>query len=422
MGENDGIGYYVFYNIEQCRKMVNTVPRQKKPTYEWYEPRKCYRKRIKDADGKYIAIYDKDPNVLTEKVAEAQEMIANASFRRENPLVREYAEKWLTMHSANVRPTTMVDYTSCVKIYIINQIGDMYLSEVRPDDVKMAVVEASKKSTSIYRKTQMLFKMIFQSAVDSGLIDKNPCENLNPKGGVEAKEKTALTDEQMNILLDTVKGLPVETFVMLGLYAGLRREESLGLKWENVFLDIDAPHLSVQTAWHTEHNRPIVTTDLKTKAARRNIPIPAPLLEHLKAKKETATSEYVIANSDGKPLSETQWQRLWKYVITRTTKERTYTRYHEGKAEKHTVKPVLGEKAAHNSNVTYTMDFVPTPHQLRHTYITNLLLAGVDVKTVQYLAGHEHAKITLDIYAHLTYNRPEDLKQKIDNAFNSVAK
>ena len=89
----------------------------------------------------------------------------------------------------------------------------------------------------------------------------------------------------------------------------------------------------------------------------------------------------------------------------------------DGTKEVHTVAPVLGEKASHNGKVVYTMDFVPTPHQLRHTYITNLLLAGVDVKTVQYLAGHEHARITLDIYAHLTYNRPEDLKQKIDSAF-----
>lgn len=40
-----------------------------------------------------------------------------------------------------------------------------------------------------------------------------------------------------------------------------------------------------------------------------------------------------------------------------------------------------------------------TPHQLRHTYITNLIHAGVDPKTVQYLAGHENSKITMDIYA-----------------------
>lgn len=398
------------------------MPRQKKPKYEYIPSRGLYRKRIKDTDGKYIAITASSPEALEAKLYEAQDLIANSTYRRENPLVRDYAEKWLTMHSAHVRATTMVDYRSCVKIYVIGTIGDMYLSEVRPDDVKLAIVQASQKSSSIYRKTQMLFKLIFQSAVESGLIDKSPCENLNPKGGVEAKEKKALTDKQMGTLLESVRGLPVETFVMLGLYAGLRREEALGLKWENVILDTDAPHISVQTAWHTEHNRPVISASLKTKAARRNIPIPRVLLDHLKAKMEISTSEYVIANSDGNPLSETQWQRLWKYVVTRTTKERTYTRYKDGKKEVHTVTPVLGEKAAHNSKVTYTMDFVPTPHQLRHTYITNLLLAGVDVKTVQYLAGHEHAKITLDIYAHLTYNRPEDLKQKIDGAFSNVAK
>ena len=59
-----------------------------------------------------------------------------------------------------------------------------------------------------------------------------------------------------------------------------------------------------------------------------------------------------------------------------------------------------------------------TNHQLRHAYAKLLYKAGVDVKTVQYLAGHEHAKITLDIYAHLTYNKPTDLKDKVNQAFS----
>ena len=50
-------------------------------------------------------------------------------------------------------------------------------------------------------------------------------------------------------------------------------------------------------------------------------------------------------------------------------------------------------------------------------YITNLLLAGADIKTVQYLAGLEKSKTTLDIYAHLTYNRPEDIIDKVNFAF-----
>ena len=49
-----------------------------------------------------------------------------------------------------------------------------------------------------------------------------------------------------------------------------------------------------------------------------------------------------------------------------------------------------------------------TPHQLRHTYITNLIYASVDPKTVQYLAGHENSKMTMDIYAKVKYNKPEE--------------
>lgn len=401
------------------------MARPKKPQYEYVEKLGVYRKRIKDVDGKYVALYASTPSDLTQKVYEAQEQIRQATFRRENPTVKEYAEKWLTMHGAHIRSTTLADYTSCVKVYIIEPLGDRYMADITPDDVNAAIVKAASKSASIYRKTQMLYKKIFSSAVASNIIDRSPCEELNPRGGMPAKEKEALTDKQMQTLLDAVDVLPVKPFVMLGLYAGLRREEALALRWEYVHLDAASPYISVQKAWHTENNRPVILDQLKTEASRRNIPIPPQLVDCLKEEKGKSASKYVIANSDGKPLSETQWQRLWANVVTRTTKERTYTRYKKGEKTVHTVKPVLGQKAAHNSDVIYSMDFVPTPHQLRHTYITNLLLAGVDVKTVQYLAGHEHAKITLDIYAHLTYNKPEDLASKVNKAFevkNEVSK
>ena len=157
----------------------------------------------------------------------------------------------------------------------------------------------------------------------------------------------------------------------------------------------------------------------KTKAAERNIPLPVCLAECLKAAKETSTSEYVVSNRDGEPLSYTQFKRLWQYIVTRTVKERSYYRYEDGKRVKHTVTPVLGEKAAHNGKVVYSLDFEVTPHQLRHTYITNLIHASVDPKTVQYLAGHESSKITMDIYAKVKYNRPDELVRSMNCAFAS---
>ena len=285
---------------------------------------------------------------------------------------------------------------------------------------QLALVPVSKKSASVYKSVVILYKSIFRAAMESRIIDHNPTIYLTTKGGgVPQEDRQALTDEQAARLLDAIRDLPPYVFVMIGLYAGLRREEILALQWDSVYLDTDTPYLTVRRAWHTEHNRPVISDELKTKAAERNIPLPVCLAECLKAAKETSTSEYVVSNRDGEPLSYTQFKRLWQYIVTRTVKERSYYRYEDGKRVKHTVTPVLGEKAAHNGKVVYSLDFEVTPHQLRHTYITNLIHASVDPKTVQYLAGHESSKITMDIYAKVKYNRPDELVRSMSCAFAS---
>ena len=380
-----------------------------------------YRTRIVDADGKRVALYGKTCEELYEKVLEAEKQIAEATFRRSTPTVQEYCERWLLKKSANARVTTMNDYRSKIKNYIIAPIGHKYMAEVTPDDVALLMVPASKKSKSVYRSVHMLIKAIFKSAVKSKVIDTSPCEDLSARGGKPQKERNALTDEQADRLISAIKGLPPYVFAMLGLYAGLRREEILGLKWDCVYLNTSAPYLSVRRAWHVEHNRPVVTEELKTDAARRDIPLPDVLLECLREAKRNSKSDFVVANREGGPLSGTQFKRVWQYIVTRSLKERTYVRYINGQKIVKTVTPKLGEKAAHNGNVVYSLDFNVTPHLLRHTYITNLIYASVDPKTVQYLAGHENSKITMDIYAKVKYNKPEQLVAVVNDAFRRSA-
>ena len=79
----------------------------------------------------------------------------------------------------------------------------------------------------------------------------------------------------------------------------------------------------------------------------------------------------------------------------------------------------LGIGLAQAGKKVYSLDFQVTPHQLRHTYITNLIHASVDPKTVQYLAGHENSQITMDIYAKVKYNKPEQLLSVVNGAFSS---
>ena len=399
------------------------MPRKKEviPEYKTviHNGNEYFRTRIKDADGKRVAIYGLTRKELHEKVKEAQREIDDISFRKENPTVKEYCEKWLMMKSAPVKPQTLRGYELSLRKYVIEPIGDMYIDEVTLDDLKLLMVPASKMSSAVYSTVNMLIKCIFYSAEANQLIESNPSVTLSAKGGKSQKKKEALSDEQVNTLLDTIKKLPPYVFVMIGLYAGLRREEILGLQWDCVFLDEATPYIAVRRAWRSEKNRPVISTELKTSAAKRDIPIPKCLVDCLKEAKEKSISDYVIADSKGDPLSYSQFQRVWKYIEVRTAKERKYYKYVNGQKVVCTIHPELGSHQRNNPKLVYSLDFDVTPHQLRYTYITNLIYLGVDPKTVQYLAGHENSKITMDIYAKVKYNKPEELIGVVNKALGN---
>lgn len=375
-----------------------------------------YRTRILDADGKQVSLYALTCEELYQKELEARRQVEEILYRRKHPTVEEYCEKWLLMQSAKISPATLRGYTTHMNNYIVKPLGKMYLSDVTADDIRLALIPLMSKSAGLYNTVNMLMKCVFYSAERNQLLDYNPCVGISAKGGKQAKKKDALTDEQTKVLLNTIRGLPPYTFIMIALYSGLRREEILGLQWDCVFLDVPTPYISVRRAWRSEHNRPVVSTTLKTKAARRDVPIPKCLADCLQEVKEKSVSEYVIADSTGQPLSYSQFQRVWKYVTVRSTKPHNYYKYVNGQCIKSTVTPTPGGHQKNHPELVYAIDFDVTPHQLRHTYITNLLYAGVDPKTVQYLAGHENSKTTMDIYAKVKYNKPEDLCSVVNEA------
>ena len=380
-----------------------------------------YRTRIMDADGKQVSLYAATCEELYEKQLEARRQVEEIIFRRQHPTVAEYCQKWLLMQSAKVSASTLRGYTADMKNYIIKPLGEMYMEEVTADDIRLALVPLSKKSEGLYSTVNMLLKCIFYSAERSQILEHNPCVGISGKGGKPAKKREALTDQQVEVLLDTVRELPPYLFIMLGLCSGLRREEILALQWDCVFLDESTPYISVRRAWRTEHNRPVISTVLKTKAAKRDIPIPKCLVDCLREAKTASKSDYVISDSEGQPLAASQFQRVWQYVVVRSTKPRNYYKYVNGQSIKYTVTPTLGMTQRNQPKIKYTLDFDVTPHQLRHTYITNLLYAGVDPKTVQYLAGHENSKTTMDIYAKVKYNKPEELFSVVNGAFHQNA-
>ena len=56
-----------------------------------------------------------------------------------------------------------------------------------------------------------------------------------------------------------------------------------------------------------------------------------------------------------------------------------------------------------------------TAHWLRHTFITMMYFAGIDMLTAKEQAGHEDIKTTMDIYTHLDTGFKKKSMQKLDD-------
>ena len=362
---------------------------------------KYLKKKIRDERGVYIAVYAKDPEELERKVAERLVEVERRKALAANPMVWQYAQTWYKLYTAHLSDSRKSDYAIAINRHICPVIGTRHMLDVTPGDIADVMLACADLSRSSQDKIVCALKKIFAAGEKAGVVRVNPCVDLRA-GGKRAAEKEALTRQQMRTLEDAVAGTRIYPFVMIGLYAGLRREEILGLQWDCVHLDGAAPYISVRRALRWVHNQPVVSDELKSAAARRDVPIPPTLVGCLADLQRTATGDYVISSSDGQPWSMTAYRNAWRYITRRQTGTAKRTEHGE---------TVLREKklgeTVRNSRVRITIDFAVTPHILRHTYITNLILSGANVKVVQYLAGHSKAEITLNIYSHLMDRCPE---------------
>ena len=360
-----------------------------------------YRKRIKGPDGAWHDVYGKTIAERDRKVEEQQALWAAEAATGEELYTADYLRGWYARRSPGMKKDAQQNARRHINDVISPVIGAKLLSEVTSDDLREIMAGKADMSQSYQKKLVGTIKQIFGDAAEAGKISRDPSLKIKA-GGEEPERKEALTEEEQQLLLEAVRGLPVELFVSLGLYTGMRREEILGLKWDSVELRGAAPRVTVRRAlrWPDNH-LPVISRELKTPAAARVIPIPPQLvaaLQTARAGEQGSPAQIarrtVIHGEDGEPLTYSAFRRK-----NRNGKE-------------------LGDKIR-NHKITVTIPRKITPHLLRHTYITRLILGGVDLKRVQYLAGHDDPEITLKIYTSLMQHRPEDLISSVLAVFGS---
>lgn len=217
-------------------------------------------------------------------------------------------------------------------------------------------------STTINDNVKLL-RQILSSAIEDGIRLDNPAKSSRlSNGGKQTDGTQAIPIDQFKRIVDglsKVKDAIVQMALAILCYTGVRREEMLGLQWEDV--DFDKKQLHIQRAVTYPKGAPLVK-EPKTKAGNRIIPMPDALIRILKPNRKE--SGYIVADGRENPLSDYELKRLHQEL----------------------------QKATNISGVTCKM--------FRTTFATVMAATGkIDPKKLQAIMGHEKIQTTLDIYA-----------------------
>ena len=341
-------------------------------------------------DGKRISKYFKTKREANAWRIETLNKIQNGMFNSgPQVLLSEYLAQWLIASKDSVRPKTHIQYRQIVEQHINPMLGQIKLSDLRPEMIQAAYNK--KTAAGISARTVRLIHSVLRSALNQalrmGLIYRNPATIVyQPK--LKETEMKVLDENQVRSLLITAKGHRLEALFKLEVTSGLREGEILGLKWSD--LDWENHQLKVQRQLQRVPGVGLIFSEPKSAAGRRMIMLGSETLASLKAHSSRQYAERVFSGD--------KWQEndmIFPSSIGTPLEPRNLFREFKDLLRK-----------ANLPDIRF--------HDLRHTFATLALSQGVSVKVVQEMLGHSDASMTLKVYSHTTPGMQREAAKKMD--------
>jgi integrase len=276
--------------------------------------------------------------------------------------------EFLKWAEANKRPRTTRTYRQCLEA-LERSFKGRRLGDVSPFELerhKRTRLEAGVKV--MVNRELACFRALVNRCRDWGKYDgANPATKVKPVKESQGRLRFLEHDEEGKLLAGAGDAR-LRGIILAGIHAGLRgiESEALTLSWPSV--DLKRGQLTVESAY-------------AKSGKTRTIPLNRPLRAALAAlRAEERSGEWVFAQRDGSP-----------YRSIRTAFQ-TACR-HAGLKE-------------------------VTPHVLRHTFASRLVMAGVDLRTVQELGGWSSLDL-VQRYAHLSPSHKAEAVERIAIPQNS---
>jgi integrase len=176
--------------------------------------------------------------------------------RSDAPTFKNCAEQWLRLYAeVECKESTVASYRQILRLYLYPRFGDIRLGVVSRDAVKdylASLVAQGRLSRNTLRLIVCTLRVIFNHAIEDGLVERNPAARLGrfTKSEKPKFQAAALTAKESESFLDAARELCPEYYPLFlaALRAGLRRGEVIALKWGDIQFGAD----------ESDHNRYIL--------------------------------------------------------------------------------------------------------------------------------------------------------------------
>lgn len=282
---------------------------------------------------KYVGYY---PTKTEAKNAMREYLVNPFNLDHKGTKLKDVYNRW--SDQSQLAQTTMQSYGSA-----FNQAKQLHNMSMR--DIKAAHLEAAMDQMKPHMRSVFKNAMgkVYAYAIKHEIVDKDIMSLISVKTTIETKEKTPFTLAEINKLKSFKHPLNDTTFILL--YTGLRINELLEIKCENVHLD-----------------KHYMVGGKKTKAGQNRI---------------------IPIHDAVYPLIKARYERGHKYLITKDNKKVNYATY----------------RISYWNKMNSALGFKHTPHDTRHTFTTFADRHGVHKVALKRILGHTLSDMT-DHYTH----------------------
>ena len=302
--------------------------------------------------------------LLTKQLKGVREIIVSRRKRKDFEVV---TEEWLKYKKNTVKKSTYYNYSYSVAKYLYPSFAGKNITKIKNYNnfiEELSDTLSPKTVRDIVTKLKEIINFYEEEHNTKLNIKKMSLPKMNKKEIqiLSNKEKQKL--EKYCIEQNSLKSLGI----LICLNTGLRVGEVCALRWENVDFETRRIHVekTIERIYSKEENKTIVIIDTpKSITSVRTIPINSKLYNILKQiRGKSKKTDFVLTGSSEHYVEPRNYQYHFKEILKRS------------KVKKYKF------------------------HTLRHTFATNCIEAGMDIKSLSEILGHADVSITLNIYVH----------------------